>query len=89
MSTYTGHDGPQRRQALDEGEHNRRTEEPVSAQAQGPQRPGSERQLPLSRFVQRSLALMLAGQLAVMHINFCCQCKNINKCNGHCTVYSV
>lgn len=49
MSTYTGLDGPQRRQPLEERQHNRNTEEPVSAAAQGPRHTGARRQLPVSR----------------------------------------
>lgn len=70
ISTYTGHDGPQRRQPLEEREHNRNTEQPDNADSQGPRHTGTECQLRLSRFVQVSLALMLEGQLAVMHIYF-------------------
>lgn len=58
MSTYTGRDGLQRRQPLEESEHNRNTEQPVNAESQGPRHTGTECQLRLSRFLQRSLALM-------------------------------
>lgn len=68
MSAYTGHDGPQRQQPLEEREHNRNTDQPVNADSQGPRRTGTDVQLRLSRFVQLSLALMLEAQLAVMHI---------------------
>lgn len=59
MSTYTGPDGPQRQQPLEERGRNGNKEEPVNAGSRGPRLAGC--QLCLSRFVQVSLPLKSEG----------------------------